>query len=126
MILSFYLGIGITIVVGYVKTALRGFGSARETISSSFLFASILMMILTVLALRVVASIPISLAANWIIRITQIRSAPDYQKAVRFSWLALAVLAPVLRHCRLPSGRLSLAPRAGAFQCDALPGNPSG
>ena len=54
-----------------------------------------LMMILVTLALRVVASIPISLPANWIIRITQVRSAADYQKAVRFSWCAVGV-APVL------------------------------
>ena len=95
MILSFYLGIGITIVVGYVKVTNRGFGSTRGTISNSFLFASILMMILTALALRVVASIPISLPANWIIRVTQVRSAKDYQRAIRWSWLTLGV-APVL------------------------------
>jgi hypothetical protein len=64
-------------------------------VSGWFLFASILMMTLTVLALRVVASIPITLQANWIIRITQIRSALDYQKGVRFSWLTLGV-TPVL------------------------------
>jgi len=93
MIFSFYLGLGITIVIGYVNVIPAGIGSA--TISSSFLFASILMMILVVLALRVVASIPISLQANWMIRITRVRSARDYQKGVRFSWLALAV-APVL------------------------------
>ena len=87
MILSFYLGIGITIVVGYVKVTNRGFESTRETISNSFLFASILMMILTVLALRVVASLPISLSANWIIRVTQVRSASDYHRAIRWSWL---------------------------------------
>ena len=95
MILSFYLGIGITIVVGYVKVTNRGFGSTRGTVSNSFLFASILMMILTALALRVVASIPISLPANWIIRITQVRSAKDYHRAIRWSWLTLGV-APVL------------------------------
>jgi hypothetical protein len=95
MILSFYLGIGITIVVGYVKVTNRGFESTRETISNSFLFASILMMILTVLALRVVASLPISLSANWIIRVTQVRSASDYHRAIRWSWLTLGV-APVL------------------------------
>jgi hypothetical protein len=94
MILSFYLGLGITIVVGYVKATNRGFGS-RGTISNSFLFASILMMILTALALRVVASIPISLPANWIIRVTQVRSAKDYRRAIRWSWLTLGV-APVL------------------------------
>jgi hypothetical protein len=95
MILSFYLGIGITIVVGYVKATNRGFGSANGAISNSFLFASMLIMILTVLALRVVASIPISLSANWIIRVTQVRSATEYRRAVRWSWVTLGV-APVL------------------------------
>jgi hypothetical protein len=95
MIFSFYLGIGLTIIIGYVNTTPAGLRSAKGTISNSFLFASILMMILTVAALRVVASIPISLPANWIIRITQVRAARDYQKSVRFSWLTLAV-TPVL------------------------------
>jgi hypothetical protein len=95
MILSFYLGIGTTIVVGYVNATNQGLGSTREAISNSFLFASILMMILTVLALRVVASIPISLPANWIIRVTQVRFARDYRRAIRRSWLILGV-APVL------------------------------
>ena len=95
MILSFYLGIGIAIVVGYVKAVNRGLGSIGGTISNSFLFASILMMILTVLTLRVVASIPISLPANWIIRMTQVRRATDYHRAIRWSWLILGV-APVM------------------------------
>ena len=95
MIFSFYLGLGITIVIGYVNITRAGILSVGSTVSSSFLFASSLMMILVVLALRVVASIPISLQANWIIRITQVRSVGDYHKGVRFSWLALAV-APVL------------------------------
>jgi hypothetical protein len=95
MIASFYLGIGITIVIGYANAVGSGFGSAGATISNSFLFASILMMILTVLALRVIASIPISLQANWMIRITQVRPVQDYQKGVRFSWRALGV-TPVL------------------------------
>ncbi len=95
MILSFYGGLGITIAVGYVKVTNRSFESAGGAISNSFLFASMLMMILTVLALRVTASIPISLSANWIIRVTQVRSATDYRKAVRWSWVTLGV-APVL------------------------------
>jgi hypothetical protein len=92
MIFSFYLGIGITIVIGYVHTTSAGIGSSATAVSGWFLFASALMMTITVLALRVVASIPISLQANWIIRITQIRSALDYQKGVRFSWLTLGVI----------------------------------
>jgi hypothetical protein len=95
MIFSFYLGVGITIIIGYVNTTPAGFRSAKATISSSFMFASILMMILTVAAFRVVASIPISLPANWIMRITQVRTARDYQRGIRFSWLTLGV-TPVM------------------------------
>jgi hypothetical protein len=95
MILSFYLGIGLAIVVGYIKTPFVGITSARSDISVGFLLASILMMILTILAIRVVASIPISLRANWIVRVTQVRPAHHYQGAIRFSWFALGVL-PVL------------------------------
>ncbi len=91
MIFSFYLGIGITIIIGYVHTTSAAIGSSSTAVSGWFLFASALMMTLTVLALRVVASIPISLQANWVIRLTQIRSALDYQKGVRFSWLTLGV-----------------------------------
>jgi hypothetical protein len=95
MIFGFYLGVGITIIIGYVHTTSASIRSSPTAVSGWFLFASILMMTLTVLALRVVASIPISLQANWIIRITQIRSARDYQKGVRASWLTLGV-TPIL------------------------------
>lgn len=95
MIFSFYLGIGLTIIIGYVNTTPAGLRSAKGAVSNSFLFASILLLILTVTAFRVVASIPISLPANWIIRITQVRGRGDYQKGVRSSWLTLAV-TPVL------------------------------
>ncbi len=95
MIFSFYLGIGITIIIGYVHATAAAIGSSTTAVSRWFLFAGILMMTLTVLALRVVASIPISLQANWIFRITQVRSALSYQRGVRISWLTLGV-APVL------------------------------
>jgi hypothetical protein len=95
MILSFYLGIGLAIAVGFIKAPLAGVASAKSGISVTFLLASILMMVLTILAIRVVASIPISLRANWILRVTQVRPAFHYRRAVRFSWLALGV-TPVL------------------------------
>lgn len=99
MILSVYLGLGMAIVIGFSKTMLTGKthakmhpGGSADTI---VLFASILAMILAVLALRVVVSIPVTLRANWIFRATQIRPASQYQNAIRLSWLLLAV-APVL------------------------------
>lgn len=101
MILSFFSGIGLAIVVGYV-TFFGGSGSAKTGISIAFLIASILMMVFVILGIRVVAAIPISLSANWIIRVTQVRPPSDYQEAVRFSWIALGV-API---CFLAAGLL--------------------
>jgi len=95
MILSFYLGIGLAIVLGYSQTRFAGLVPVKNRISTTFLLASILIMILTVLAIRIVASIPISLPANWIFRITEVRPARLYHRAVRFSWFALGV-TPIL------------------------------
>ncbi|MEI9980943.1 MAG: hypothetical protein WDN23_18450 [Edaphobacter sp.] len=93
MILSFYCGIGLAIVVGYV-TFFGGRGRLPGEISIAFLIASILIMVFVILGLRVVAAIPISLAANWILRVTQVRPSSEYHEAARFAWLALGV-APV-------------------------------
>jgi hypothetical protein len=95
MILSFYLGIGLAIVVGYSRTRFAGTAIGKTGISSTLLLGSTLMIIFTVVAIRVVASIPISLPANWIVRVTQVRPAHHYMRAVRFSWIALGVV-PVL------------------------------
>lgn len=95
MILSFYLGIGLAIVVVYGRTSTRDTGHATAGLPVSSLLASVLMMILSVLALRVVAALPISLRANWIIQLTQ--SCPEwrYRRAARMAWLMLTVV-PIL------------------------------
>ena len=95
MILSFYLGIGLAMVLGYVKTPFAGLDVVEDGISTGFLLASTLTMILTILALRVIASIPITLPANWIMRVTQVQPTGRYRGAVRMSWILLGV-APVL------------------------------
>jgi hypothetical protein len=94
-ILSAYLGIGIALVAGYIRTPFAGIKPVSSGISTTFLLASLLMVILTILALRVVSSMPITLRANWLIRLTQTRPAIAYQGAVRWSWLLLSLL-PVL------------------------------
>jgi hypothetical protein len=67
MILSFFSGIGLAIVVGYV-TLFDGWGSKTTGMSIAFLIASILMLVFVIVGIRAVAAIPISLSANWIIR----------------------------------------------------------
>ncbi|HEY1994958.1 MAG TPA: hypothetical protein VGG81_11190 [Edaphobacter sp.] len=93
MILSFFSGIGLAIVVGYV-TFFDGWGSKTKGLSLAFLIASILMLVFVIVGIRAVAAIPISLSANWIIRVTQVRPSSAYRDAVRFSWIALGV-API-------------------------------
>jgi len=93
MMLGFYLGLGGSCAVGYANRFLGGFHSVDGTISVAFLLITIVIMILTIFSLRAVAAIPISPLANWIIRITQVRPARDYHKAIRISWVALG-LAP--------------------------------
>ncbi|QNI37018.1 hypothetical protein [Edaphobacter albus] len=95
MILSFYVGIGLTIILGFAHTKFIGLAPSFGSISTTFLFASILTVSLTVLALRVVIAIPITLRANWIFRATQLRPAHMYHRAVRISLLLLGVV-PVL------------------------------
>jgi hypothetical protein len=95
MILSFYLGIGLAIVVAYGKTSEGDVGIATTGIPVTSLLASVLMMLLAVLALRSVAAMPISLKANWMVRLTQVRPEREYRRAVRVSWLVLTV-TPVL------------------------------
>lgn len=97
MILSFYVGIGLTIVLGFIHTKFATVNaSGGGAIGSTFLLASILTISLTVLALRVVIAIPITLRANWIFRATQVRPAWRYHRAVRASFLLLCVVPVVL------------------------------
>ncbi|HEX3572654.1 MAG TPA: hypothetical protein VHU44_17685 [Acidobacteriaceae bacterium] len=93
MILSFFSGIGLAIVVGYV-TFFDGWGSKTKGLSIAFAIASILILVFVIVGIRAVAAIPISLSANWIIRVTQVRPSSAYREAVRFSWIALGV-API-------------------------------
>ena len=95
MILSFYVGLGLTIILGFIRMKFVAAAPAESRIDTTFLLASMLAVLLTVLALRVVISIPIALSANWIFRATQIRPAHRYHRAVRIALFAIGV-TPVL------------------------------
>jgi hypothetical protein len=113
MILSFYLGIGLAVVVGYVRSPLSELKMHVAEIDSAALLTTTLMVILMVMALRVVSSIPVTLAGNWIVQVTQLRPAREYLRAVRFSWLMLGVAPIWLGAAALLMGFFSLAPVAG-------------
>jgi hypothetical protein len=95
VVLSFYLGIGFAIVLAFVRPSLGHQGSLHGTATADaslpLLIASILMMSIAVLGVRIVFSMPIALRANWTFRITEIYRAPAYLTATRWSLFLLAV-----------------------------------
>jgi hypothetical protein len=97
IILSFYLAVGFTIMLVFLSPSLAslkiGHLSSGEKASVPFLAVSILVMCVAAAAVRVVFSLPIVLRANWIYRITEIRSVTAYTRALRGTFL-LFVVAP--------------------------------
>lgn len=62
-----------------------------RSLDANFLIASLMMMALAVIGLRSIFSLPISLAANWVLRVTQVRSTAAYIHATRVTLATLAV-----------------------------------
>ncbi len=98
IILSFYLGVGFTIMLVFLSPSLASLKiahiSATEQASVPFLAVNILMMCVSAAAVRVVFALPITLRANWIYRITEIRGVALYTNVLRRTFLLL-VVAPV-------------------------------
>jgi hypothetical protein len=93
VMLAFFLGIGFALLVSVIKSP-----GAKATAQGSYiplLFTTVAMMCITVVGTRVVFSMPISLRANWIFRVTQVSRAWEYMAAIRRPLFALGV-APVL------------------------------
>jgi hypothetical protein len=98
VLLSFYLGTGLAIVLAYVKTPLgqKGFlhGPRGDVVDVAFLVASLWTICFAVLGVRVVMAMPHTLRANWIFRMTETRSVQEYVASVRRSFVVMA-LVPV-------------------------------
>jgi hypothetical protein len=87
---AFYLAIVSAIAISTIHT---GIGApAPHPLSPDFLLATFMMMSFAVVGLRSVFSLPISLNANWVLRITQLRPTPEYTAATRTSLILMAVL----------------------------------
>ena len=98
IVLAFYLGVGFAIALSClsIPAARQDLASAAlHPASLRFLLSTIVMMSFAVVGIRVAFSLPISLPANWILRITEVHPAGDYIAATRRALYALAV-APIL------------------------------
>lgn len=92
VILAFFYAITCACALSLVHRAPRMGTTAPMTVD--FIILTIWMMFFAVLGFRAIFPLPISLTANWVLRITQLRAPEDYIAAVRRSLLVLAV-APV-------------------------------
>lgn len=90
VILAFFLSITIALTLGLAHNAPR-IGSSSQ-FSPDFAIMTVLMMGFAVLGFRAVFPLPISLIANWVLQITQVRAPEDYITAVRRSLFLLAVI----------------------------------
>jgi hypothetical protein len=149
VLLSFYLGTGLAIVLAYVQASLGLqrllHRAASGAVDVSFLVASLWTICFAILGVRLVISMPHALRANWIFRMTEIRKVAVYQSSVRRALFVLAVtpvwlLLAVLFLLRWPTwqiaGHLALLTLVGLivvelslygfhklpFTCSYLPG----
>jgi hypothetical protein len=90
MAYSVYLAIVFAIGLAFVRDTLSI--PAPRAINLDFLMSTIVMSGFTIIGLRKVFSLPVSLTANWVLRITQLRPSQDYIAATRRSLLLLAAL----------------------------------
>ena len=91
VIFSFYIGAGLAIALLFARDDI---GLAPRPLSGGFLIATYVLTSFAVIGLRSTFTLPVSLAANWVLRTTQISPAAKYLAATRRSLLLFAV-APV-------------------------------
>jgi hypothetical protein len=87
---AFYLAVVFVLTTFFLRQAAAG--ASQSPMSLEFVGATFMMMCFAVVGMRRVFSLPVSLSANWVLRITQLRSSQEYITATRRSLLTLAVL----------------------------------
>ena len=90
--LAFYLSIVLAIALSWLRSDISA--ASPRTLHPGVVISSVMMMVLTVFGLRNVFSLPVSLTANWVWRITQLCPTEKYVAATRSSLLFFGV-APV-------------------------------
>jgi hypothetical protein len=102
LILAFYLGIGLAFTILLVQVFLQPLSptNAQPVLASHVwrepttpvLVASIMMIVLTVIGVRVAFALPLDLSANWIFRAVGVRRGPEILTATRRALMFLSVV----------------------------------
>jgi hypothetical protein len=125
VIYAFFLAITFAIAVSKVKDLATG-GGVRP-VATDFMMPTLVMMSLAVLGLRSVFSLPVSLKANWVLQVTQLRPSQDYLAAARRAmlvmaagpvWLVTAALSLGLRPWHAAVEHLIVVALAGSILVD--------
>jgi hypothetical protein len=95
VVLAFYWSLVFAFVIVWVKHEIS---SVPEMIPLDFLISTYMMMSFAILGLRGVFSLPISLKANWVLQLTQLRPTASYLAATRASLLLFGA-APIWLIC---------------------------
>lgn len=94
VIFAFYLSIVFAIALSWARSEFAN--PVPAPLPTEFLMSTIVIMVFAVFGLRAVFSLPVSLNANWILRITQLHPARHYIAAVRLTLLLFGVLPALL------------------------------
>jgi hypothetical protein len=93
VLFAIYASIGLTVVIIFLKTPVTEHAmKSTGDIVAPFLEASTLMMVFSIVGARIAFALPITLRANWIFRMTEVRRPAGYLGAVRTAMLAVTVL----------------------------------
>lgn len=92
VVYAFFLAITFALAVSTVEGVVRG--RAVRPLTQEFLMPTLAMMCLAIVGLRSIFSLPVSLKANWVLQVTQLRPSEEYIAATRRALLVMSA-APV-------------------------------
>ncbi len=93
VVLAFYLGIGFAFLVFFIRAP-----APQRNLASAYtglLFANDAILVATLVGIRAVFAMPMSLGSNWIFRVTEGGTVSEYLAAIRRPLFAIG-LAPVV------------------------------
>jgi hypothetical protein len=94
VVLAFYWSLSLAIALSCLRDEMSG--SSPGAVPARFLISSFMVTTLAVFGLRNVSALPISLNANWMLRVTQLRPVGKYFAGTRALFFFLGVLPALL------------------------------
>lgn len=88
VVYAFFLAITFAIAVSTVQGVVRS--RAARPLTQDFLMPTLAMMCLAIVGLRSIFSLPVSLKANWVLQVTQLRPSEEYIAATRRALLVMS------------------------------------